>query len=158
MVCGASEMAERPTELWILKNNETQVLPSYARPGDAGLDLASCEDVSLAPLTRATISTGLTIEIPPGMCGLVLPRSGLASKFGITLLNAPGLIDSGYRGEVKVVVYNSDSKTSFDISVGDRVAQLLVIPFPAIMPLWRDALSNSERGSGGFGHSGVSGR
>lgn len=150
-------MAELPTELWVLRSSETQVLPSYARAGDAGLDLASCENVTLAPFTRATVGTGLTIEVPDGMCGLVLPRSGLASKFGITLLNAPGLIDSGYRGEVKVVVYNSDATTAFDIRAGDRIAQLLVIPFPVITPLWRDVLSNSERGSGGFGHSGLGG-
>lgn len=130
-------------------------LPSLANPGDAGLDLYAAERLTLGPAGgRGSIGTGLAVEIPSGHAGLVLPRSGLAAKHGIALVNAPGLIDSGYRGEIRVLLLNTDPGEPFEIEVGDRIAQLLVVQFAAAEPLAVDALSASERGVGGFGSSG----
>ena len=129
-------------------------LPSLARTGDAGLDLTSAVDVVVGPGERAKVPTGVAVAIPPGHAGLVLPRSGLASREGLTLANSPGLIDSGYRGEVICAVVNLDREREVKISRGDRIAQLVVVEVPAVEPAWVDELPPSERGQGGFGSSG----
>lgn len=135
-------------------SDETK-LPSYAKYGDGACDLFGAVDAVLKPHQRKLIPTGLKLEIPFGYGGLVLPRSGLAINHGITCLNAPGLIDSGYRGEVKVILYNSDPEVEFHVKVGDRVAQLVVIALPQLKFSLVAELSDSERGSGGFGHTGI---
>jgi dUTP pyrophosphatase len=129
-------------------------LPTRAYPGDAGLDLYALEDAVLAPGERASIRTGVAVEIPEGQAGLVLPRSGLAAKHGIALVNAPGLIDAGYRGEVRVLLLNTDSAAPFTIAGGDRIAQLVLVRVetPAVVEV--EELALSERGAGGFGSSG----
>ncbi|HEY7283170.1 MAG TPA: dUTP diphosphatase [Actinomycetota bacterium] len=129
-------------------------LPTYARPGDAGLDLSSAVDATVEPGHRAMIPTGLAVAIPEGHAGLVLPRSGLASKLGLTLANSPGLIDAGYRGEVTCAVVNLDPDAAVTVRRGDRIAQLVVVEVPAMEPVWVDELPESERGHGGFGSSG----
>ena len=129
-------------------------LPSRARVGDAGLDLAAAEDVEVAPGERAMIRTGLAIAIPDGHAGLVLPRSGLASRQGLTLANSPGLIDAGYRGEVICAVVNLDRREAVRVARGDRIAQLVVVPVAALEPEWVQELPSSERGEGGFGSTG----
>ena len=131
-------------------------LPSYAHEGDAGLDLRAADALTLGPLERAVVSCGFAMAIPQGYAGLVIPRSGLAAQRGITVVNAPGLIDSGYRGEVKVVLMNLDLKEPFEIHVGDRIAQLMIVAAPAVMPVAVESLDDTQRGSGGFGSSGVS--
>jgi dUTP pyrophosphatase len=129
--------------------------PSYARAGDAGADLVAREDVSLAPSGgRALVGTGVCVEVPEGFAALVLPRSGLALRHGVTCLNAPGLIDPGYRGEVGVILVNTDPKERYEIRRGDRVAQLVVVKVEQAEFVVRATLSESERGSGGFGHTG----
>lgn len=130
-------------------------LPAYAKPGDAGLDLTSAVDVEVAPGERALVPTGVAVAIPEGHAGLVLPRSGLASRQGLTLANAPGLIDSGYRGEVTCAVVNLDRKQTVSIRRGDRIAQLVVVPVPPLEPAWVDKLPGSERGEEGFGSTGA---
>lgn len=130
-------------------------LPRRARDGDAGLDLAANEDVVVAPGERALIRTGLAVAIPGGHAGLVLPRSGLASRRGLTLANAPGLIDTGYRGEITISVVNLDPGEKVDIHRGDRIAQLLVVPFAEVDAVEVTELSPSTRGEGGFGSTGV---
>jgi dUTP pyrophosphatase len=129
-------------------------LPSYAHPGDAGLDLRAAVDAVVGPGERAMIPTGIAVAVPEGHAGLVLPRSGLASRHGLTLANAPGLIDSGYRGEVTCAVVNLDRAHPVKIRAGDRIAQLLIVPIPAMQPEWVDELPKSERGEGGFGSTG----
>ena len=129
-------------------------LPTRATTGDAGLDLYASEPATLAAGERASVGTGIAIEIPEGHAGLVLPRSGWAAKHGISLVNAPGLIDAGYRGEVRVLLLNTDREEAFEISEGDRIAQLLVVPFAALEPVEAEALAASERGIGGFGSTG----
>lgn len=129
--------------------------PGYARAGDGACDLRSAISVLIPPLGRQIIPTGLCVEIPAGYGGLVLPRSGLAINYGITCLNAPGLIDSGYRGEVKVILHNSDPKETFHVKVGDRIAQLLVVATPFINFVPVEELTQSARGVGGFGHTGI---
>jgi dUTP pyrophosphatase len=129
-------------------------VPTRAHEGDAGLDLHAAEAASLGPGERASVGTGIAVEIPPGHAGLVLPRSGLAAKHGIALVNAPGLIDSGYRGEVRVLLLNTDRSEAFEIEPGDRIAQLLVVPFTPAEPLEARELAASARGEGGFGSSG----
>jgi dUTP diphosphatase len=133
----------------------TVPLPSYARVGDAALDLASNVDLEVGPGERALVPTGLAVAIPEGHAGLVLPRSGRASREGLTLANSPGLIDSGYRGELTCAVVNLDRERSVKIAMGDRIAQLLVLPIAAVEPCWVEVLPPSERGEGGFGSSGV---
>jgi dUTP pyrophosphatase len=128
--------------------------PTQAHPGDAGFDLYAAEGVTLPPGARASIGTGIAVAIPDGLAGLVLPRSGLAARHGITLVNAPGLIDSGYRGEVRVLMLNTDRDETFEVSVGDRVAQLLLVRFEAPVPEEVESLDETVRGSGGFGSSG----
>jgi dUTP pyrophosphatase len=129
-------------------------LPSYARPGDAGLDLAAAIDAEVGPGERVMIPTGVAVAIPPGHAGLVLPRSGLASREGLTLANSPGLIDAGYRGEVTCAVVNLDRDRTVSIKRGDRIAQLVIVAVPSIEPNWTEELPPSERGEGGFGSSG----
>lgn len=129
-------------------------LPSAAHPGDAGLDLASNLDLEIGPGERAMIPTGLAVAIPMGYAGFVLPRSGLASRQGLTLANSPGLIDAGYRGEITCAVVNLDRAEPVRIARGDRIAQLVILPVPAVEPEWADELPESRRGSGGFGSTG----
>ena len=128
--------------------------PERAHDGDAGYDLFAAEAAALGPGERASVGTGIAIAIPEGHAGLVLPRSGLAARHGIALPNAPGLIDSGYRGEVRVLVLNTDPAERFEISPGDRIAQLLIVPFAAAEPVEVAALAASARAEGGFGSSG----
>jgi dUTP pyrophosphatase len=130
-------------------------LPAQAHQGDAGLDLCSSIDVEVLPGERAMVPTGLSVAIPDGHAGLVLPRSGLASHQGLTLANAPGLIDSGYRGEVTCAVVNLDRDQAVKIRRGDRIAQLMVVALPQILPSWVDDLPPSSRGEGGFGSTGA---
>ena len=130
-------------------------LPAQAHEGDAGLDLCSTIDVEVLPGERGMVPTGLSVAIPDGHAGLVLPRSGLASRLGLTLANAPGLIDSGYRGEVTCAVVNLDRDQAVKISRGDRIAQLVVVALPQILPSWVDDLPPSSRGEGGFGSTGT---
>ena len=131
------------------------VVPERAYAGDAGLDLAACERVELAPGERALVGTGLAIAIPEGHAGFVQPRSGLAVKHGITIVNTPGLIDAGYRGELKVALLNTDARSAFVVEPGMRIAQLVVLALPAVAPVEVDELPASERGAGGFGSSGT---
>lgn len=134
---------------------ENAVIPSYAYPGDAGMDLRATETVMLAPFQRALVSTGIAIAIPEGYAGFVQPRSGLAVKRGITVLNTPGLIDSHYRGEIKVCLINMDPKNGFVINEGDRIAQLVIQKVETVEWDVVDALDATERGEGGFGSSGI---
>lgn len=129
-------------------------LPTRAYDGDAGLDLYALEAVTLEPGERAAVPTGIAVEIPLGHAGLVLPRSGLAASHGIALVNAPGLIDSGYRGEVRVLLLNTDRTAAYDVRPGDRIAQLLLVRFEAPEVVEVQALAESERAGGGFGSSG----
>jgi dUTP pyrophosphatase len=130
-------------------------LPAARHPGDAGLDLHAAVDAVVAPGERAMIPTGVAVAIPEGHAALVLPRSGLASKQGLTLANAPGLIDAGYRGEVVCAVVNLDPSEAVSISVGDRIAQLMIVELPAVEPTWAEDLPDSARGDGGFGSTGT---
>ncbi len=130
------------------------VLPARAHAGDAGLDLRALEPVTLAPGERARVRTGLAVALPPGHAGLVLPRSGLADRHGVTVVNAPGLIDEGYRGEVQVLLLNTDRSATFIAGAGDRIAQLVVVAVPAVDVVEGD-LDGTSRGTGGFGSSGV---
>jgi dUTP pyrophosphatase len=156
-------------ELSVSLLREGARLPSRAHEGDAGLDLHAAERATIAPGERASVGTGIAVEIPPGHAGLVLPRSGLAARHGIALVNSPGLIDSGYRGEVRVLLLNTDRARPFEVHPGDRIAQLLVTPFAGAVPV--EAVDSTElaagasaappvsgggpvRGEGGFGSSG----
>jgi dUTP pyrophosphatase len=129
------------------------VLPRQAYEGDAGVDLAACEGTVLEPGARAVIATGLAVEIPDGYAGFVLPRSGLAARHGIGVVNSPGLIDSGYRGEIRVVLLNSDLDEAFAVEPGMRIAQLVIAPVAAVRLVEVDELATSERGARGFGSS-----
>ncbi len=130
-------------------------MPSRANGGDAGLDLRAAEPALIGPAERASIGTGVAVEIPTGHAGLVLPRSGLALKHGISMVNAPGLVDCGYRGELRVLLLNTDREHPFEVEPGDRIAQLLLVPFATATPVQVAELSETERGTGGFGSSGV---
>lgn len=130
------------------------ILPSRAYPGDAGLDLHALEDVSLAPGERIAARTGIAVEIPDGYGGLVLPRSGLARRHGIALVNAPGLIDAGYRGELQVLLLNTDRRETARLQAGDRIAQLVILPVATPAVVEAGELGDSDRGAGGFGSSG----
>jgi dUTP diphosphatase len=140
-------------ELEVLRLQANAVLPERAYAGDAGLDLATCERVELAPGQRALVSTGLAIAIPEGYAGFVQPRSGLAARDGIAVVNSPGLIDSGYRGEIQVILLNTDRERTFVAGPGERIAQLVVLPVPELGVREVDALPPSERGVRGFGSS-----
>jgi dUTP pyrophosphatase len=142
-------------ELPIRRLRGDAVVPSRAYSGDAGLDLASCERVELGPGERATVPTGLAVAIPDGYAGFVQPRSGLAARHGITIVNTPGLIDSGYRGELKVVLLNTDAAEPFHVRPGDRIAQLVVLAVPELEVIEASDLPPSERAERGFGSSTV---
>ncbi len=129
-------------------------MPHYANPGDAGADLVSTESVRLEPGERALIGTGVRIALPDGYAAFVVPRSGLAAKHGITIVNSPGTVDAGYRGEIKVSLLNTDSKDAYDVAVGDRIAQLIVMPVIQARFEPVEALPDSIRGEGGFGSTG----
>lgn len=131
-------------------------LPTAQHRGDAGLDLCAVSDVEVAPGERSMVPTGVAVAIPEGHAGLVLPRSGLASRSGLTLANAPGLIDAGYRGEVICAVVNLDRETPVRIARGDRIAQLVVVAIPEVKPTWAEKLSDTSRGLGGFGSTDAS--
>lgn len=130
-------------------------IPHMAYNGDAGVDLRSVERIVLEPQERAMVATGLAIALPEGYAGFVLPRSGLAAKHGISIVNAPGLIDSNYRGDLKVILLNTDPDKSFTIEIGDRIAQLIVMPVPTINFEQVEELTESQRGESGFGSSGI---
>lgn len=129
-------------------------LPNRAHPGDAGLDLRALEPAVLGPGERASVGTGIALQIPAGHAGLVLPRSGLAMRHGISIVNAPGLIDAGYRGEVRVLLLNTDPREPFEIAAGARIAQLVVVRVAMTEPVEVAELADSVRGAGGFGSSG----
>ena len=137
----------------IRRLREEAVLPARAYSGDAGLDLSACERVELAPGERALVPTGLAVAIPEGHAGFVQPRSGLAAKHGITIVNTPGLVDSGYRGELLINLLNTDQTETFVVEQGMRIAQLVVVPIPEVEPVVVDELPDSERGVRGFGSS-----
>lgn len=132
----------------------TGAVPVYAHPGDAGADLVAAEAVVLEPGERSTVATGLRIALPNGYVGFVVPRSGLAAKHGITIVNAPGTVDAGYRGEVRVTLLNTDPRESYAIAAGDRIAQLIVMPVPRVRFVEVERLPGSERGESGFGSTG----
>ena len=140
--------------LRVVRLDARATLPARAHPGDAGLDLHALEGATLAPGERASIPTGIAVEIEPGHAGLVLPRSGLAARHGISVVNSPGLIDSGYRGELRVLLLNTDRTEPFELHAGDRIAQLVLIAVAVGEPVEISQLSGSERGAGGFGSSG----
>ncbi|HEX3561934.1 MAG TPA: dUTP diphosphatase [Solirubrobacterales bacterium] len=142
-------------ELRFTKLSDNATLPTRAHDDDAGLDLYAAEEARIAPGARDSVGTGLAMAIPDGLAGLVLPRSGLALKHGVTLVNSPGLIDPGYRGEVRVLLLNTDNTMEFHCTPGDRIAQLLLVPIATASPMQTDELDSSIRGSGGFGSSGA---
>lgn len=146
-------MAPDAVELPVRRLREDARLPDSAYAGDAGLDLAACERVELGPGERAVVPTGLAVAIPEGYAGFVQPRSGLAAKRGISVVNSPGLIDSGYRGEIRVVLLNTDARETFTAEPGERIAQLVVLPVPAVAVSEVEELPGSERGDRGFGSS-----
>ena len=141
------------TELQVQRLHEGATLPARAYEGDAGLDLAACERVELGPGERAAVGTGLAVAIPAGHAGFVQPRSGLAARHGITVLNTPGLVDAGYRGELKVVLLNTDRNARFVVEPGMRIAQLVVVPLAFPEPTEVTELPATERGEKGFGSS-----
>ncbi len=141
-------------ELRFTRLRDEAVLPSRAHEGDAGLDLHAAEPARIGAGERAAVGTGLAVEIPPGHAGLVLPRSGLAARHGIALVNAPGLIDSGYRGELRVLLLNTDRAEAFEVEPGDRIAQLVLASVPFAEPVEASELEASARGRDGFGSTG----
>ena len=142
------------TALAVKRLRADALVPTRAYAGDAGFDLAACERVELAPGARAVVGTGIAVAIPPGHAGLVVPRSGLAARHGLGKVNAPGLIDEGYRGEIKVILHNTDRDEPFLVEPGMRIAQLVVIELPPIELVEVAELPPSERGDGGLGSSG----
>ena len=142
------------TQLLVQRLRDDAVIPVKAYEGDAGLDLAACDRVEIAPGERALVGTGLAVAIPEGHAGFVQPRSGLAANHGITVLNTTGLIDSGYRGEVRVVLHNADRAATFVVEPGMRIAQLVVVPLAEISPVEVEGLPQTERGARGTGSSG----
>jgi dUTP pyrophosphatase len=141
------------TELAFKRLHDGATMPTRAYEDDAGLDLSACERVELGPGERAVVSTGLTVAIPSGHAGFVQPRSGLASRHGIAVLNSPGLVDAGYRGELKVVLLNTDRTATFVVEPGMRIAQLVIVPVAMPTPVEAAELPGSERGERGFGSS-----
>jgi dUTP pyrophosphatase len=141
-------------ELRVTRLRDDARVPTRAHEGDAGLDLYAVEPATLEPGERATVATGVAVEIPEGHAGLVLPRSGLAARHGIALVNAPGLIDSGYRGELRILLLNTDRERAFEIAPGDRIAQLLLTPVASAEVVEHAELEASLRGDGGFGSTG----
>jgi len=140
-------------EIAVRRLRPDAVLPEPAYDGDAGVDLAACERITLEPGERAVVPTGLAVEIPSGYAGFVQPRSGLAARHGIGIINSPGLIDSGYRGEISVVLVNTDRGATFEVEPGMRIAQLVIAPVASIRLVEVDELVSSERGTRGFGSS-----
>lgn len=130
-------------------------IPSYAHPGDAGADLCASETATLAPGARATVGTGVSLALPNGYVGFVVPRSGLAANHGITIVNSPGTVDAGYRGEIRVTLLNTDAESSFAIEPGDRIAQLIVMPVSRATFVPVRELPGSHRGAAGFGSTGL---
>jgi dUTP pyrophosphatase len=153
-----SEVAPRTAgiegELAVKRLHHQAVLPRRAYEGDAGLDLHATEAITLGPGERASVGTGIAVAVPEGQGGMVLPRSGLAARSGIALVNAPGLIDAGYRGEIRVLLLNTDRDAPCEIAVGDRIAQLVLVKLELPATVEVDELPGSERGEGGFGSSG----
>ncbi len=143
-----------PATLAVKRLRPDAIAPTRAYPGDAGFDLAACERVELEPGARAVVGTGLAVALPPGHAGLVVPRSGLAARHGIGKVNAPGLIDEGYRGEIKVILHNTDRETPFVVEPGMRIAQLVVVELPGVALVEVVELPASERGDAGLGSSG----
>ncbi|MGL4832132.1 MAG: dUTP diphosphatase [Propionibacteriaceae bacterium] len=139
----------------LVRLDPDSAVPVYAKPGDAGADLPSAEDVILRPGERRVVATGLAVAIPQGYVGLTHPRSGLAATTGLTIVNAPGTIDSGYRGEIKIILLNTDTEQAIDIRRGDRIAQLVIQPVVQAEFVEVDSLSATERGAGGFGSTGL---
>jgi dUTP diphosphatase len=129
-------------------------VPEYAHPGDAGADLSAAESIELGPGERATVGTGVSIALPNGFVGFVVPRSGLAARHGITIVNSPGTVDAGYRGEIRVTILNTDSSESYSVAVGDRIAQLIVMPVSRARFIPVGSLPGSQRGQAGFGSTG----
>ena len=144
----------RAVELRVVKLKEGATLPTRAHAGDAGLDLYACEAAHIGPGERWSVGTGIAIEVPEGYAGLVVPRSGIARDHGIALVNSPGLIDAGYRGEVRVLLLNTDPAETFRVEPGDRVAQLVISPVGIAEPVEAEVLTESARAGGGFGSSG----
>ena len=144
-----------PAPLRVQRLDPAAKLPVRAHDDDAGYDLHALAPARLGPGERAAIGTGIAIELPPGHAGLVLPRSGLAARHGIAIVNAPGLIDAGYRGELKVLLLNTDRSATFDVAAGDRIAQLVIVAVATAQVVEADALAATVRGEGGFGSSGV---
>jgi dUTP pyrophosphatase len=142
-------------ELTVRRLRDDATLPARAYPGDAGLDLVSCEHVTIEPGARAVIGTGIAVAIPDGHAGFVVPRSGLAARHGIGIVNAPGLVDAGYRGELRVVLVNTDRTESFTVEPGMRIAQLVLVPVALAEPVDVDELPETERGVAGFGSTGA---
>ena len=142
-------------ELQVTRLRADAVLPTQAYEGDAGLDLSSCERAELGPGERAVVGTGVAVAIPEGHAGLVLPRSGLAAKHGLTIVNSPGLIDAGYRGELKVILLNTDAREPFVVEPGMRIAQLVLVEALSVQLLEVGELTESERGAAGLGSSGL---
>ena len=140
--------------LKLKKLDDSVPTPAYAKPGDAGLDLYAAQDASIDPGCREIISTGIAIAIPEGYAGFVQPRSGLAAREGLTIVNTPGLIDSGYRGEIKVIALNTDLENTIQIERGERIAQLVIQEVPVVTIDVVDELDATERGEGGFGSTG----
>jgi dUTP pyrophosphatase len=143
-----------PVELRVSKLIDGALLPTRAHEGDAGLDLYACEAAHIGPGERWSVGTGVAVEIPVGHAGLVLPRSGIARDHGIALVNAPGLIDCGYRGELRVLLLNTDPAETFRVAAGDRIAQLVIAPIALADPVEAPKLADSARGGDGFGSSG----
>ncbi len=141
-------------ELRFIRLSEQATLPTRGHDSDAGLDLYAVESARISPGGRESVGTGLAVAIPDGLAGLVLPRSGLALKHGISLVNAPGLIDPGYRGELRVLLHNTDLTSEFKLAAGDRVAQLILVPIAHASPLESDSLDSTARGAEGFGSTG----
>ncbi len=146
---------------WVTETVDVLIIapdvPTYAHPGDAGADLVASEAVRLDPGRRAVVGTGVQIALPEGFVAFVVPRSGLAAKHGITVVNAPGTVDAGYRGEIKVTLLNTDAESAYDIAVGDRIAQLIVMPVSRARFIPVETLPDSVRGDGGFGSTGYHG-
>ncbi len=139
----------------IKRLDDTLPVPAYAHPGDAGVDLYAREDVRLAPGERATVPTGIAVAIPEGYAGFVQPRSGLASRHGISIVNSPGLIDTGYRGEINVILINTDTTSTIELTRGSKIAQLVFVPVATATLIEVDELDMTSRGVGGFGSTGV---
>ena len=141
-------------EVLLSADTADRPVPVYAHPGDAGADLTAAESVTLEPGHRATLGTGISIALPNGFVGFVVPRSGLAAKHGITIVNSPGTVDAGYRGEIRVTLLNTDSEEAYAVTAGDRIAQLIVMPVTPARFIPVETLPGSHRGDHGFGSTG----